>query len=119
MDFPYLSGFDDQADVLKQFEEPAAALDGAELLYACYESYGYDGSAIVVFRKDGELFLVSGGHCSCYGLSDEWSAEPTTLEALRMFRYDSYEGWNKFIEALGNESERDYKSDMEGTQCAK
>jgi hypothetical protein len=119
MEFPYLSGFDDQADVLEQFEEPAAALDGAELLYACYESYGYDGSAIVVFRKDGELFLVSGGHCSCDSLSDQWSAEPTTLEALRMFRYDSYEGWAKFIEALGNESDPGYKSESEATPCEK
>ena len=109
MDFPHLYGFDDQANVLSAFREAANTLDGAELLYACYESYGDDGSAMVVFRKDGKLFIVSGGHCSCYGLEDQWSAEPITLEALRTFKHDSYEGWNKFVEALGNETDPDYK----------
>lgn len=110
MKFPYIDGFDDQADVLRAFREPASALDGAELLYACDESANYSSMAIVVFRKDGQLYLVSGSHCSCYGYEDQWVAEPTTVEALRSFNYEKYySGWKNFVDALWAEKHPDYK----------
>lgn len=59
-------------------------LDGCEIICASYTYENYSGSAWVLFRKDGKLFEVNGGHCSCYGLEDQWVPEETSLDALRM-----------------------------------
>lgn len=56
---------------------------GVEILLANYGSYGYEGGAFVLFRRDGQLYEVNGSHCSCYGLENQWDPEPTTVEALR------------------------------------
>jgi hypothetical protein len=45
---------------------------------------GYSGSAFGLFVMDGKLYEVHGGHCSCYGLEDQWEPEETTWEALLM-----------------------------------
>ena len=69
-----------------------AALAGAEILLASYGYENYEGSAFVLFRRDGKLYEVNGCHCSCYGLSEQgysgdtetqWQPEETTLESLR------------------------------------
>lgn len=70
-------------DALKDdFEIKDNSLDGANILYASYTQEDYAGNALVVFERDGNLFLVSGGHCSCYGLEGQWEPEETTVEAL-------------------------------------
>lgn len=56
---------------------------GLEVLLASYSNANYEGDAFVLFRKDGALFEVNGGHCSCHGLEGQWSPEETTVEALR------------------------------------
>ena len=56
---------------------------GVEILLASYGSGGYEGSAFVLFRRDGQLYEVNGSHCSCYGLENQWDPELTTVEALR------------------------------------
>lgn len=48
-----------------------------ELVYAVYSTPAYEGSATVIFKRDGKWFEASGGHCSCYGLEGQW--EPTEL----------------------------------------
>lgn len=62
-----------------------------EILFAAYTYEDYSGSAFVLFRQEGKLFEVNGGHCSCYGLSDysyggsnesQWQPEETTIKAL-------------------------------------
>jgi hypothetical protein len=55
---------------------------GIDVLFASYEYAGYEGDAFVLFRKDGKLYEVNGGHCSCYGLEGQWEPEETTIEAL-------------------------------------
>lgn len=77
-------------DVLKEFDAPATALDGAELLLAWYGTGSYDGNAFVLYKKDGKLFEVNGGHCSCHGLEEQWEPEETTWEALAMRSWGSY-----------------------------
>ena len=52
------------------------------ILFAVYSDECYEGTAFVLFHKDGKLFEVNGGHCSCYGLEGQWDPEETTLEAL-------------------------------------
>lgn len=68
------------------------ALAGAKILLASYGYENYEGSAFVLFERDGKLYEVNGGHCSCYGLSEQsysgdtetqWQPEETTLESLR------------------------------------
>jgi hypothetical protein len=34
------------------------------------------------FEKNGILYEVSGSHCSCYGLEDQWEPEETSIESL-------------------------------------
>ena len=55
---------------------------GIDVLFASYEYEDYQGDAFVLFRKDGKLYEVNGGHCSCYGLEGQWEPEETTIEAL-------------------------------------
>ncbi len=57
-----------------------------EVIVAAYEYEDYSGDAIVLFRRDGKFYEVNGGHCSCYGLEDQWSPEETSIEAIRMRR---------------------------------
>lgn len=65
-----------------------------DIIYAGYEVDGYEGSAIVVFQKDGKLFENNDGHCSCNELED-WSPEETSYGALMMRN-----GWPGLHEAL-------------------
>lgn len=89
-----------QAGRLQDFGIDESALAGAEVLLASYTYEDYTGSAFVLFRRDGELFEVNAGHCSCYGLSEggygpndaetQWQPESTTVAALlqRVEHYD-------------------------------
>jgi hypothetical protein len=52
------------------------------VLYADYDCPPYEGYAYVVFEKDGKLYEVSGSHCSCYGLEDQWEPEEVCLPEL-------------------------------------
>lgn len=54
-----------------------------EILLADYSYESYEGSAWVLYRKDGKLFEVNGGHCSCYGLEGQWEPEETTVESIQ------------------------------------
>lgn len=63
-----------------------------EVLFAAYTYEDYEGDAFVLFKRDGKLYEVNGGHCSCYGLSesgingdapDQWEPEETTAEAIK------------------------------------
>lgn len=78
----HFNGFTDVGDLLKQYDAPADALNGATLIFAWYEYENYEGYSLVVFRRDGKLFEVTGSHCSCYGLEGQWEPEETTVEAL-------------------------------------
>jgi hypothetical protein len=53
-----LDGFNDVADILKQYEEPASALDGCEVLYASYTYEDYDGRSVVLVLA---LFAINAG----------------------------------------------------------
>ena len=72
---------------------------GCEILLADYTYEDYEGSAFVLFVRDGKLYEVNAGHCSCYGLSEQdysgdattqFQPEETTKEAIlkRIGHYD-------------------------------
>lgn len=69
--------------LIDDFEIKPEALDGAEIVVASYTYEDYSGSAYVLFKRDGKLFEVHGGHCSCYGLEGQWEPEETSTEAIR------------------------------------
>jgi len=74
--------FDDPEYTWKHSHTYKGELDDIEILFASYTYECYEGDAFVLFRKDGKLFEVNGGHCSCYGLEGQWDPEETTKEAL-------------------------------------
>lgn len=89
----------DEENVLSDFGMPLETLDGAEVLVASYDYENYEGTAYVLFRRDGKLYEVNASHCSCYGLSEagimggghsQWEPEETTVEAV-MHRVEK--GW--------------------------
>lgn len=55
-----------------------------EALFGCYWSESYDGTAFVLVRdrRDGLLYTVQGGHCSCHGLEGQWSPVRVTKASL-------------------------------------
>lgn len=74
------------ASVMASFEE--LSLKYTCILFACYGGEGYEGAALVLFSERGRLWEVNGSHCSCMGLEGQWEPEATTLEALKLRRFD-------------------------------
>ena len=74
----YFENFSSWTDVQEQFRmnEP----EPEEVLYAMYDIDGYEGSADVIYRNGNKFYWVSGGHCSCYGLEDQWDPEEYSAE---------------------------------------
>ena len=78
-------------------------LRGATIFMGEYTYESYEGSAMVVYEKDGVLYECNGGHCSCNGLEGQWSPEVTTIEALEMrrpYRADEKAALKKAIRRL-------------------
>lgn len=75
-------------DVVEGAEGTPKFPTSEEILFAQYGSGGYDGSCLVLFEQDGKVFSVEGGHCSCYGLEDQWSPVETSWKALQMCNRD-------------------------------
>ena len=76
----FFDGFVCEVDVSGDFAAPEA-LD-YEIIVAVYSYEDYDGSAYVLARKDGKLFEVEGGHCSCYGLEGQWKPSEVSIKYL-------------------------------------
>ena len=106
----YFDQFDDREDVARAFEAsghilhtlPYPAPDDfptdEEMVFAAYGGRSYEGSALVVFSRDGKLYEVNGSHCSCYGLEDQWSPEETSIGALCMRVLDPEEYSKEAVE---------------------
>lgn len=72
--------FSNEGDVCKEFQ--IDSVDGV-IIFAAYEIDGYEGSADVIYVSNGKFFHVSGSHCSCYGLENQWEPEEMPVEALK------------------------------------
>ncbi|WLR94081.1 hypothetical protein [Shinella zoogloeoides] len=74
---------EDIAAIIRDFDAPSEALEGAVIIAAEYTYEDYSGSAAVIYQAaDGLLYEVHGGHCSCYGLEGQWEPEEVPREAL-------------------------------------
>lgn len=88
----FFGDFSDWQDVMYRFDvsDPSLYTDVVPL-FAVYNQEGYEGSALVLFLQKGKIWLVSGGHCSCYGLEGQFDPEEMSAEALiHMMEKGSY-----------------------------
>jgi hypothetical protein len=70
----------------------STSLADVNVLFASYSYEDYSGDAFVLFEKDGKLYEVNGGHCSCYGLEGQWEPEETNVQALKHRLYEGNMG---------------------------
>jgi len=84
MEAKYLTDWEgyDKPALCCAFNLPEEALDDIQILLAAYEYECYNGQAFVLFLKEGQLFEVFGGHCSCYGLEGQFDPEKVILSEL-------------------------------------
>lgn len=61
-----------------------ATLEAADFVLAYYDYECYEGTAYVLYLKDGVWYEVDGSHCSCYGLEGQWEPQETNVEALKL-----------------------------------
>lgn len=78
----YLGSFDSWKDLIREFTGPDKMREPARV-WAEYDHGGYDGSAVVVYKIGRKVYVNEGGHCSCYGLEDQWS--PTEYASVKEF----------------------------------
>ena len=104
----FLYDFDDLADLISQFWPEYAGskykgeLDECEILLASYMIEGYEGSAYVLYQKDGKLYEVFASHCSCMGLEGQWEPEETSVKAISLrLAADSYYHRGHEVELAG------------------
>lgn len=76
----YQGSFGSWSDVCREFQELVDLPD--EVLLAVYDTPAYEGYATVIYRQGDRYYWVSGSHCSCYGLEDQWSPEQYSAEQL-------------------------------------
>jgi hypothetical protein len=82
-------------------KKPADFPTDEQIVGAFYGGGSYDGQALVIFTRDGEWFEVNAGHCSCYGLEDQWEPEKTSIDALKSRHLEKYDFDDAVIEAFG------------------
>ena len=95
----YFQNWKNVEEVLNDFRTDAPLKD-EEVLFAWYGYGDYCGDARVLFQRDGKLYEVSAGHCSCYGLEDQWNPTEVTWEQLAMRPVSEYRSYDD----AGNEA---------------
>jgi hypothetical protein len=65
-------------EVLSKFPEPD------KVYFADYDTDGYEGRAVVIWRDKGKYYYLEGSHCSCYGL-EETGFNPEVFETKELF----------------------------------
>jgi hypothetical protein len=86
-------------ELAELYDQPLDSFAGYGIIYADYESGGYEGDAFVLAAKDGKMYWNFGSHCSCYGLEGQWDPEEVTLEEIK-FRIERGSGWGAFGSAI-------------------
>jgi hypothetical protein len=113
----YNGNFNNKKDVESNF---SVSLDDVHIVYAEYVTGSYEGSAWVIFSRNGKLFEVHGSHCSCNGLEGQWSEEDTSADIIleRIKRNGHSEFDTKSISQLLNQYKQDFSFDLENLPTA-
>jgi len=84
MESIYLGEFNDREDILYYFDIVDKDLKNVNILFAVYEVEDcLDGSAFILFEKDGKLYEVNGISDSYNGLEGQWEPEEITIEDIK------------------------------------
>jgi hypothetical protein len=78
----------------------ASAYANAEVLFAAYGGGAYEGAAEVVFRMNGDLYEVTGSHCSCNGLEGQWEPAKVNVGYLQKRKLSNYDYSNETLAAF-------------------
>lgn len=100
---PYYGWFDNWASVQSNYNMNEAEPDEVHLAdYEDWPDIGYNGDSMVIYRRGSKWYLNMGGHCSCYGLEDQWSPdEYDTLEqAIRGIGVSGY-AFSRYNKLMG------------------
>lgn len=79
----FLGEFSNKQCIIKEFQLEDNALNDCAILFATYDIEGYEGSALILFVKQGKIYIVEGSHCSCMGLEGQFDAEEISPDALK------------------------------------
>jgi hypothetical protein len=105
--FGELVGLSDEAlieTLAGEFQIEKSVFDSVEILIGKMDQDGYDGSAYFLIRNrvTGDLYEVTGGHCSCYGFEGQWEPAITSKAYLlsENYPYRSDEAIKQFVTEL-------------------
>lgn len=76
----FLNIWENKQGIASDFEDES--IEDLNILFASYGDDCYEGDAWVLFERDGVLYEVNGGHCSCYGLEGQWDPDEVNLKEL-------------------------------------
>lgn len=83
--------FDSWEDVQREFRTDYP--EPEKVIFARYTYEDYSGAATVVFKNEGAFFVVSGSHCSCYGLEDQFDPEEYETADLLIAAIEKGSAW--------------------------
>lgn len=113
----YNGNFNNKKDVESNF---SVDLQDSTIVYAEYVTGSYEGSAWVIFSRNGKLYEVHGSHCSCNGLEGQWSEEETSPEIIleRIKRNGHSDFDTKSISNVLSQYKNDFSFDLENLPTA-
>ncbi len=79
----FYGNFANEDDVFNEFRVEGNDRKGKVIIFAAYDTPDYEGYATVVFIENGKLYVVSGSHCSCHGLENQWEPDEMPVVALK------------------------------------
>ena len=77
----FLGEWESIEDLINDFG--GKSIGSYEIIVAGYFYGSWEGGAYVLAYKDGKLWEVEGGHCSCYGLETQWEPGEVSVKYLK------------------------------------
>jgi len=87
-----------ESDFSVTYDAPYIGKVEADILIYSYESYGYEGSGVAVWRNNGKWAYQYLGHCSCNGPTEDMRTSDNakfTLEQIREILNSKDNSWNE------------------------
>lgn len=73
---------DGKSVIANEFNISLEQLKNKHFVYAYYSCGDYSGDAYLLFIENDKLYEVDAGHCSCYGLEEQFNPEEVPIEVL-------------------------------------